>query len=213
SSVHSGRTPAAVGVPPWRPSAPRPSCAVRISPSPASSPRRSCRSSLSLPFSSPRLRVTFWSSFPLGLSPGRLFVRSVPADSDATSYQNIITSRKGKVGIIQLNRPKALNALSSALFHDVNDALAKYESDASVGAIVLTGSEKAFAGEVSLPAPPERVALPGADIKEMKDNTFAQNYKTNFLNHWTYITRIQKPVIAAVNGYAVCSNSTCPNRF
>lgn len=111
------------------------------------------------------------------------------ASDSSSSYQNILTSQKGKVGIIQLNRPKALNALSSALFHEVNDALAMYDQDPTVGAIVLTGNEKAFAA--------------GADIKEMKDNTFAGNYKTNFLNHWTYITQVQKPVIAAVNGYAL----------
>lgn len=73
--------------------------------------------------------------------------------------------------------------------NDVSNALEKLESDNSIGAIIITGSEKAFAA--------------GADIKEMKDNTFAHNIKTNFLAHWDRVARCKKPVIAAVNGYAV----------
>lgn len=105
-----------------------------------------------------------------------------------STYQHIIASKRGKVGLVQLNRPKALNALCSDLFHEVNDAMDKLDNDPSVGAIVLTGSEKSFAA--------------GADIKEMAEQTFAENYKTNFLHHWTDITRVRKPIIAAVNGYA-----------
>jgi 1,4-dihydroxy-2-naphthoyl-CoA synthase len=63
------------------------------------------------------------------------------------NYQNIVSEIRGKVGLITLNRPKALNALSSALFHEVNDALFKFDADENVGAIVITGSEKAFAGK------------------------------------------------------------------
>ncbi|KAG2172658.1 hypothetical protein INT43_000005 [Umbelopsis isabellina] len=104
-------------------------------------------------------------------------------------YKNIISEKKGKVGLITLNRPKALNALSSALFHEVNDALFKFDADEGVGAIVITGSEKAFAA--------------GADIKEMKDNVAIECYKNNFLGHWTDITKVKKPIIAAVNGFAL----------
>ncbi|CAJ0748832.1 15191_t:CDS:2, partial [Entrophospora sp. SA101] len=78
-----------------------------------------------------------------------------------------------------------LNALSSDLFNDVNDALEKYDSDPEIRAIVITGSEKAFAA--------------GADIQEMADKTFAEVYKTNFLWHWGKINEIKKPIIAAVN--------------
>jgi enoyl-CoA hydratase/carnithine racemase len=104
-------------------------------------------------------------------------------------YQNILTSQKGRVAVVTLNRPKALNALNSALMKELNEALREYDSDDSVGAIVVTGSEKAFAA--------------GADIKEMKDLDFVSNYKNNFLNDWTGITSIRKPVIAAVNGFAL----------
>ncbi|KAH8549272.1 ClpP/crotonase-like domain-containing protein [Umbelopsis sp. PMI_123] len=105
------------------------------------------------------------------------------------SYQNIVSDTRGKVGVITLNRPKALNALSSALFHEVNDALFKFDADENIGAIVITGSEKAFAA--------------GADIKEMKDNVAIDCYKNNFLGHWTDITKVKKPILAAVNGFAL----------
>ena len=62
------------------------------------------------------------------------------------TYKNILTSTKGKVAIIQLNRPKALNALCNELFVELNDAMTKFDKDESIGAIVLTGSDKAFAG-------------------------------------------------------------------
>ena len=96
------------------------------------------------------------------------FISSTPR----LSYENIVVSQpKPSVTLITLNRPKALNALNSALFHELNDATEKADNDANVGAIVLTGSEKAFAA--------------GADIKEMKDKEFQDAYKTNFLGHWT----------------------------
>ncbi|RUS20052.1 ClpP/crotonase-like domain-containing protein [Endogone sp. FLAS-F59071] len=104
-------------------------------------------------------------------------------------YSHILTETRGKVGVVTLNRPKALNALSSDLFYELNDALGKYDEDDGIGAIVLTGSEKAFAA--------------GADIKEMKDENAINCYKKNFLGHWTNITLIRKPIIAAVNGFAL----------
>lgn len=93
------------------------------------------------------------------------------------------------VTLITLNRPKALNALSSPLFHELNSALRDAESAEEVRAVVLTGSEKAFAA--------------GADIKEMKDRTLKDTYGGDFLEHWTEINRFKKPIIAAVSGYAL----------
>ncbi|KAK4050821.1 Enoyl-CoA hydratase [Microbotryomycetes sp. JL201] len=108
----------------------------------------------------------------------------------AGEYQNILVSSPAPgVSLITLNRPKALNALSSPLFHELNAALTKLSTDDSVGAVVLTGSEKAFAA--------------GADIKEMKDKEFAEVYKGDFLAHWTEMTRFRKPIVAAVSGYAL----------
>lgn len=91
---------------------------------------------------------------------------------------------------VTLNRPKALNALSSAVFVDVNDALTKLDKDNSVGAIVVTGSNKAFAA--------------GADIKEMKDKTFSDAYGGDFIESWSYLVQnVKKPIISAVNGHAL----------
>ena len=82
------------------------------------------------------------------------------------AYENIIVETKGRVGLITLNRPKAMNALNAALIGEMAQALDTFEADADIGAIVLTGSEKAFAA--------------GADILEMKDNTYAENYLKDF---------------------------------
>lgn len=112
--------------------------------------------------------------------------------ASGANYQYIITEKKGKnssVGLIQLNRPKALNALCNGLIEELNQALATFEEDPAVGAIVLTGGEKAFAA--------------GADIKEMQNRTFQDCYSSKLLSHWDHITRVKKPVIAAVNGYAL----------
>lgn len=96
---------------------------------------------------------------------------------------------KRNVAVITLNRPKALNALCNGLMQEVADALDLYEGDKEVGAIVITGNEKAFAA--------------GADIKEMQNNTYATNVSGNFLSHWNRVAESVKPIIAAVNGYAV----------
>lgn len=105
------------------------------------------------------------------------------------AYETIIVEKRGKVGLITLNRPDALNALNSALMTELTQALAEFEEDPLVGCIVLTGSERAFAA--------------GADIKEMHEKSFPDTYKENFLGNWDAITRVRKPVIAAVAGYAL----------
>ncbi|MCP4395107.1 MAG: enoyl-CoA hydratase [Alphaproteobacteria bacterium] len=106
------------------------------------------------------------------------------------AYENITAETKGNVGLITLNRPKALNALCADLITELGDALNTYEEDDNIGAIVLTGSEKAFAA--------------GADIKEMADKTFSSAYMENFItNGWEAVTKCRKPVIAAVAGFAL----------
>lgn len=89
-----------------------------------------------------------------------------------------VAGEKKNVGLITLNRPKALNALCKQLMSELSVALAEFETDASVGAIVITGSEKAFAA--------------GADIKEMQGNTYAQCIIGNFLNDWTKVANTRK---------------------
>jgi len=112
--------------------------------------------------------------------------------SQSCQYENILVEKKGangSVGFIQLNRPKALNALCDALMNDVNSALNNFASDCEVGCIVITGSEKAFAA--------------GADIKEMQNKTLVDCISGDFLSHWTAVADNRKPIIAAVNGYAL----------
>ncbi|KAM4636475.1 enoyl-CoA hydratase, mitochondrial [Discoglossus pictus] len=112
--------------------------------------------------------------------------------STGPAFQYILVERKGKdqnVGLIQLNRPKALNALCDGLMTEINQALDSFEGDPQVGAIVITGSDKAFAA--------------GADIKEMQNRTFQECYGGGFLSHWNRVSTVKKPVIAAVNGYAL----------
>jgi enoyl-CoA hydratase len=105
------------------------------------------------------------------------------------AYETILTETRGRVGLITLNRPKALNALNSTVLAEVLSALTAFEADENVGAIVITGSEKAFAA--------------GADIKEMQPKSFAEAYLEDFFAGWEGLTRIRKPIIAAVAGYAL----------
>ncbi len=106
------------------------------------------------------------------------------------SYANIIAETRGRVGLVTLNRTKALNALNDDLVDELSDALDKFESDEGIGAIVITGSEKAFAA--------------GADIVAMKDFSYMDAYKSNYITrNWERVKTCRKPVIAAVAGYAL----------
>jgi len=106
------------------------------------------------------------------------------------AYENILVENRGAVGIITLNRPKALNALCSLLIQELGQALDDMEANNEIGAIVLTGSDKAFAA--------------GADIKEMADKTYMDVYLDDFITKgWEHVTTCRKPVIAAVAGYAL----------
>ncbi|KAK3711789.1 hypothetical protein RRG08_036994 [Elysia crispata] len=109
------------------------------------------------------------------------------------TYENIKVEKVGEkknVTLIQLNRPKALNALCDGLIKDLNQALDEVEADSTVGAVVLTGSERAFAA--------------GADIKEMQAmESFSAVYNSNFSLAWDRVTKCKKPVLAAVNGFAL----------
>ncbi len=105
-------------------------------------------------------------------------------------YENILVETRGKVGLITLNRPKQLNALNDALMIELGAALLAFDADESIGAIVITGSEKAFAA--------------GADIGAMASWTYMDVYKTDYITrNWETIRQVRKPVIAAVAGYAL----------
>src|SRR5262245_34099543 len=106
------------------------------------------------------------------------------------SYELIQAERKGRVGVITLNRPKQLNALNAQLMQQLGRALQEFDADEGIGAILIAGSEKAFAA--------------GADIAAMKDYSFMDAYKADYITRdWEHIRRIRKPVIAAVAGYAL----------
>src|SRR2546422_7646389 len=106
------------------------------------------------------------------------------------AYENILVETRGRVGLATLNRPKALNALNDALMNELGDALAKFDADDGIGAIVITGSDKAFAA--------------GADIGAMKDWGYMDVYKGEYITrNWGLIKSIRKPLIAAVAGYAL----------
>ncbi len=113
--------------------------------------------------------------------------KTIPGNT--MSYENIVVETRGKVGLIRLNRPQALNALTRALMHDLTRALDAFEADANIGCMVITGSDKAFAA--------------GADIKEMADKTFADAFLGDFAATWDRAATVRKPVIAAVAGFAL----------
>ena len=105
------------------------------------------------------------------------------------AFENIIVETKGRVGVIRLNRPQALNALNRALIAELIQAIDVHEADDAIGCLLITGSEKAFAA--------------GADIKEMADKTFIEAYLGNFCADWDRAARARKPVVAAVAGFAL----------
>ncbi|EIJ42851.1 enoyl-CoA hydratase/carnithine racemase [Beggiatoa alba B18LD] len=106
------------------------------------------------------------------------------------NYNNLLLEIHDNVALIKLNRPKALNALSPELMQELTDALDSCEADPAIHVMILTGNEKAFAA--------------GADIKAMKDFSYMDAYKQNFITRdWERLTRCRKPVIAAVAGYAL----------
>ena len=105
------------------------------------------------------------------------------------AYETILVDTKGKVGVITLNRPQALNALNAQVVKEMGQALDVFEADEAIGCIVITGSDKSFAA--------------GADIKEMQNKTFMQAYKEDFIVAWYRVARVRKPVVAAVAGFAL----------
>ncbi|SOY51551.1 enoyl-CoA hydratase [Cupriavidus taiwanensis] len=105
-------------------------------------------------------------------------------------YENILVETRGRVGLVTLNRPKALNALNDALMDELGAALTAFDQDEGIGAIVITGSERAFAA--------------GADIGMMAKYSFMDVYKGDYITrNWETIRKIRKPVIAGVAGYAL----------
>jgi len=141
-----------------------------------------------------RLAAGFLSSQVKGVSKTRGIAQCLryASTQDIPKYEYIeasLVGEKKNVGLIRLNRPKALNALCNGLVSDMANAVKLMDKNSTIGAIVITGSEKAFAA--------------GADIKEMKDQTFASNVTTGLLEEWDEITKCKKPIIAAVNGYAL----------
>ncbi len=106
------------------------------------------------------------------------------------NYENILVETRGNVGLIRLNRPQALNALSPALIKDLGDALNIFEKDDNIRAMVITGSDKAFAA--------------GADIKVMQNFSYMDTYKSNYITDgWERVAHCRKPLIAAVAGFAL----------
>ncbi|MDH2239821.1 enoyl-CoA hydratase [Pigmentiphaga sp. GD03639] len=102
----------------------------------------------------------------------------------------VLVERRGRVGLLTLNRPKALNALNDALMDELGAALLAFDADPDIGAVVITGSEKAFAA--------------GADIGAMKDLSYMDAYASDFITrNWETLRRIRKPVVSAVAGYAL----------
>ncbi|MCW2743228.1 MAG: enoyl-CoA hydratase/isomerase [Blastococcus sp.] len=112
-----------------------------------------------------------------------------PTEADARHFETVILERRGRVALVRLNRPKALNALNGQMMDEVTGLLGELDSDPGVGAIILTGSERAFAA--------------GADIKEMQSKTFAEVFTGDLFAPWDSLSRLRTPTVAAVAGYAL----------
>jgi enoyl-CoA hydratase len=104
-------------------------------------------------------------------------------------YETILVETKGRVGIIRLNRPDALNALNAKLVAELSAVVDTFETDNAIGCLIITGSDRAFAA--------------GADIKEMADKSFLDAFMGDFAGNWDRVARSRKPVIAAVAGFAL----------
>lgn len=104
-------------------------------------------------------------------------------------YTHLLVRREGRVGVIQLNRPQALNALNSALMDELVTALQEFDADPEVGCIIVTGSEKTFAA--------------GADIKQMAQASVVEMIDSPFIGYWDKLARIAKPIVAAVSGWCL----------
>ena len=105
------------------------------------------------------------------------------------TYENIVVETKGRVGIIRLNRPQALNALNKPLVAELTQAIEAFDADDKIGCMLVAGSDKAFAA--------------GADIKEMADKPFIEAYLGDFVSNWDAVAHARKPVVAAVAGFAL----------
>ncbi|MBN1665439.1 MAG: enoyl-CoA hydratase/isomerase family protein, partial [Anaerolineales bacterium] len=105
------------------------------------------------------------------------------------TYEHILVETHGKVGLVQLNRPKALNALNESLLKELMVALEDFDAQAEIGAMVITGNERAFAA--------------GADIKQMASASALEMAQSEFISTFEHIRTIRKPVVAAVSGYAL----------
>jgi enoyl-CoA hydratase len=105
------------------------------------------------------------------------------------AYETILVESRGPIGLITLNRPKALNALNAQLIGELNQALAAFDGDAQIAVVVITGSERAFAA--------------GADVKEMLEKDFVTAYQSDFIGPWHQVATRRKPLIAAVAGYVL----------
>src|SRR5215470_2013685 len=105
------------------------------------------------------------------------------------AYQNILVETHGRVGVIRLNRPQALNALNKALIADLTQAIEAFDADDKIGCMLITGSDKAFAA--------------GADIKEMADKSFIGAYLDDFVSNWDAVAQARKPIVAGVAGFAL----------
>lgn len=119
----------------------------------------------------------------------KLMSSSAPPTSQ---YKNILAEVRGSnknIGLLQLNRPKALNALNAELMTELSEAIKHFDNDPTISCMILTGSTRAFAA--------------GADIKEMQNKTFSEVAGGNFLGNWSALAEAKKPIIAAVNGFAL----------
>src|SRR5262245_7242448 len=117
---------------------------------------------------------------------------SMPAEGKprtALSTQTTVVERRGRVGIVRLNRPQALNALNVTLKDELLGAVEAFDADANVGCILMTGSDKAFAA--------------GADIKEMADQTYIDIFRADYTADYERLGRVRKPIVAAVAGFAL----------